>query len=108
VPPIGGMARKPRDEFGPGVYHVYARGNDRQRIFVTEADRIFYLDLLGKVTVQRSWRTLAYCLMGNHVHMLIETVAPNLAAGMQRLHGRYAQRYNQRHGPDRPSVRATV
>ena len=93
-----GMARRPREEHSPGVYHVYARGNDRQRIFLTDADRRLYLALLGKVTTVRRWRTMAFCLMDNHLHFLVETVSPNLGAGMGRLHGSYAQDYNRRHG----------
>ena len=41
---------------------------------------------------------LSYCLMGNHVHLLIETREPNLGIGMHRLHGGYAQYFNRRHG----------
>ncbi len=41
---------------------------------------------------------LSYCLMGNHVHLLLETRTPNLGAGMHRLHGAYAQYFNRRHG----------
>jgi REP-associated tyrosine transposase len=92
------MARKPRQECDAGVYHVIARGNDRRRIFISAADWTHYLALLEKVTTQRSWRTMAYCLMPNHVHLIVETVVPNLGAGMQRLQGVYAQRFNQRHG----------
>ena len=44
-----------------------------------------------------SWRCLTYCLMGNHIHLLIETPKPNLRDGMQRFHGDYAQRFNRRH-----------
>jgi hypothetical protein len=43
------------------------------------------------------WSCLAYCLMGNHVHVLVETHAPNLGKGMQRLQGGYAQDFNRRH-----------
>jgi REP element-mobilizing transposase RayT len=51
------------------------------------------------MAVQRyGWHCLAYCLMGNHVHLLIETPDANLGKGMQALHGRYAQCMNQRHG----------
>ena len=92
------MARRPRDEVAPGVYHVYARGNDRRPIFSGETDRRHYLTLLGKVTGQHRWRTMSYCLMANHVHLLVETVVPNLGAGMGRLQGAYAQAYNRRHG----------
>ena len=79
------------------MYHVFARGNDRRRLFVDDADRRLYLRLLGDVTVHRKWRALGYCLMSNHVHLLIETVVPNLGAGMQRLQGGFAQRFNRRH-----------
>ena len=44
------------------------------------------------------WRILSYCLMGNHMHLLIETQEPNLGTGMHRLHGGYAQYFNRRHG----------
>lgn len=53
--------------------------------------------LMGRVVQRTRWRVMAYCLMGNHLHLLIETRTPNLGAGMQWLHGRYAQEFNQRH-----------
>jgi REP element-mobilizing transposase RayT len=80
-----------------GVHHVFARGNGRQLIYLDDVDRLAYLALLARVTAHREWRCLAYCLMDNHVHLLIETPIPNLAAGMQWLHGRFAQRFNARH-----------
>ena len=43
------------------------------------------------------WDCLAYCLMGNHVHLLIRTREPNLGRGMQRMHSMYAQGFNDRH-----------
>jgi putative transposase len=91
------VPRKPRNEFDAGVYHVFARGNDRRRIFLDDVDRRLYLRLVGSVTAHRNWHTLAYCLMGNHVHLLVETVVPNLGLGMHRLQGSYAQLFNRRH-----------
>jgi REP element-mobilizing transposase RayT len=76
---------------------VFARGNNRERIFHTDRDRRRYLALLGQEVTRRRWRCLAYCLMDNHVHLLLETPKPNLGAGMQRLHGVYAQGFNGRH-----------
>lgn len=78
--------------------HVFARGNGRQDIFRGDADRRLYLLLLGQVVVRQRWSCLAYCLMDNHVHLLIETPEPNLASGMQRLHSLYAQTFNKRYG----------
>jgi putative transposase len=92
------MPRKLREELAGGVHHVYARGNDRRRIFVDDVDRHGYLALLGVVVASQRWRCLAYCLMDNHVHLLVETPEANLGAGMQRLHGTYGRDFNARHG----------
>jgi putative transposase len=92
------MARKPREEVAGGIHHVYARGNNRRLIFLNAADRYRYLKLLAGTTARKRWRCLAYCLMDNHVHLLIETPEPNLGAGMQLLHGNYGRAHNDRHG----------
>jgi putative transposase len=81
-----------------GIHHVFARGNRRDAIYLDAADYRRYLETLGGVTPWKRWRCLAYCLMPNHVHLLLETPQPNLAAGMQYLHGRYANEFNERHG----------
>jgi REP element-mobilizing transposase RayT len=91
------MARKPREEFSGAVHHAFARGNRKQSIFLCNQDRLLYLHLIGEVVARKRWRVLAYCLMGNHVHLLVETPEPNLGSGMQRLHGLYAQTFNRRH-----------
>jgi putative transposase len=91
------MARPLREEVEGGIYHVYSRGNRRSRVFVDEADYSLYLALLGGVVIGKRWRLLAYCLMPNHLHLLIETPEPNLARGMQYLHGFYARQFNDRH-----------
>ena len=91
------MPRKPREEVAGGVHHVYARGNDRRRIFHDDGDRHAYLELLGLVIARQRWQCLAYCLMDNHLHLLVETPEPNLGAGMQRLHGAYGRSFNCRH-----------
>lgn len=80
------------------VHHVYARGNRRQTIFLDDDDRRTYLDLLGRSVREAGWRCLAYCLMDNHVHLLLRTPKPNLGSGVGALHSRYAQIFNRRHG----------
>jgi REP element-mobilizing transposase RayT len=92
------MPRKPRIELAGGVHHVYARGNGRQLIYLDDGDRVSYLTMLARVVSRREWCCLGYCLMDNHVHLLVETPLPNLAAGMQWLHGRFAELFNARHG----------
>jgi REP element-mobilizing transposase RayT len=91
------VARKPRENVVGGIYHVFARGNDRRPVFVDDADRYAYLMILSEVCGQAEWTRLAHCLMNNHVHLLLETPLPNLSEGMQRIQSRYAQRFNRRH-----------
>src|SRR3954467_9700477 len=74
--------RRPRNEFDAGIHHVYARGNWRQDIFRDDLDRVRYLALLERVVKARRWSCLAFCLMTNHMHLLVETPEPNLGAGM--------------------------
>ena len=71
---------------------------NRVVIFLDDEDRERYLALLGKVVERHGWRCLAFCLMQNHVHLLVQTPEANLGRGMQRLHGVYAQYFNRRHG----------
>jgi REP element-mobilizing transposase RayT len=86
-----------RGEVEAGIYHVYSRGNRREAIFEDDADHDLYLDLLRRAVKRTGWHAMAYCLMRNHFHLLIETREPNLAAGMQWLEGCYAQAFNRRH-----------
>ncbi len=92
------MARPLRIEYCGAVYHLTARGNRRDDIYLDDNDRILFLETLGNVVVQFHWRCHAYCLMDNHYHLLIETPEANLARGMRQLNGVYTQRLNRRHG----------
>ena len=92
------MARPPRQEQAGAIHHVYARGNRKQRLFFDDRDRWTYLRLLAGTVRRRAWHLLAYCLMANHVHLVVETPEPNLGRGMQHLHGPFAQLLNKRHG----------
>lgn len=91
------MARPLRIEFPGAIHHVTGRGNGRQWIFRDDEDRQGFLDLLGAVAKRLDWRVAAWCLMGNHYHLAIETQAPNLSRGMRQLAGVYTQRFNRRH-----------
>jgi REP element-mobilizing transposase RayT len=87
-----------RDEEAGALHHAYARGAKRQHLFLDEEDYERYIRMLAKAVARFNWVLLGFCLMPNHVHLLIETRAPNLGAGMQWLHSLYAQSFNDRHG----------
>ncbi|MFB6358685.1 MAG: transposase [Thiohalorhabdaceae bacterium] len=92
------MARPLRIEYPGALYHVTARGDGRDWIYLDEEDRQAFLDLLGEVVGTFNWAVHAYCLMGNHYHLLVETPDANLGRGMRQLNGVYTQRFNRRHG----------
>jgi putative transposase len=91
------MARPLRIEFPGGLYHVTSRGDRREAIFLSDADRQYWLDLLGQVCSRHNWLCHAYCLMGNHFHIVVETIDGNLSAGMRQLNGVYTQWHNRTH-----------
>lgn len=92
------MARQLRIEFPNALYHVTSRGNRRSAIYRDDRDRDAFLRLLRDVVGRFGWLCHAYCLMGNHYHLMVETPQPNLSRGMRQLNGVYTQRYNFRHG----------
>jgi REP element-mobilizing transposase RayT len=94
------MARPLRIEFPGAVYHVTSRGNARADIFEDDNDRHLFLSILGQTVKRFNWLCHAYCLMGNHYHLLIETPEGNLSAGMRHLNGVYTQAYNRIHHTD--------
>jgi putative transposase len=92
------MARPLRIEYPGALYHLTARGNRQQDIYLDNQDRDLFLKLLGREIHQQGWKCYAYCLMTNHYHLLIETPDGNLVNGMRRLNGAYTQAFNRRHG----------
>ena len=82
------------------MHHVIARGNARGALFRDNRDRRRYLWLLHGAVQRVAWVVRAYCLMTNHVHLLIETPEPNLGEGMRWFHGHYGRYFNDRHGRD--------
>ena len=80
-----------------GYYHVMARGNRRERIYLDDDDRRFFLATLAEACGMTGWRVHAWVLMSNHYHLFIETPEPNLVAGMQWLQNAYTRRFNTRH-----------
>jgi putative transposase len=91
------MARPLRIEVPGALYHVTARGNERKAIFRDDADRAKYLERLAHYRERFGFRLLAYCLMGNHVHLAIEAGKAPLSRVMAGLQSSYTQYFNRRH-----------
>ena len=89
------MARPLRIEFPGALYHITARGDRQEDIFVADADRFAFLGILEQVVERYNWLVHTYCLMDNHYHLLIETPDGNLSKGMRQLNGVYTQTSNR-------------
>ena len=82
----------------PGLpHHVTQRGNRRERVFFSDADYQFYLDELGSAAKKAGSEIWAWCLMPNHVHLLIVPAdVDGLRQSVANAHRRYAGRLNAR------------
>ncbi|HET6630638.1 MAG TPA: transposase [Woeseiaceae bacterium] len=90
------MSRPHRLHVPGAFYHVTLRGNHRQDIFFTERDRLLFLEILAETITRFGSRVHAYCLMTNHVHLIIQVGSVALGRVMQRVAGTYARRVQQR------------
>jgi putative transposase len=91
------MARPLRIQQAGLTYHVTSRGNGRMTIFRDDTDRRRFLRLLGDTAEEHAVACPAYCLMGNHYHLVLRTERANLAQAIRSLNGDYAQWWNRRH-----------
>ncbi|VEH00516.1 Transposase and inactivated derivatives [Slackia heliotrinireducens] len=92
------MVRERRRVSDSDIYHVVARGVGRCIIFEDDADRKKYLGILDTTREKHQLALLAWCLMDNHVHLLIKGDLTALSDGMRALDSEYAQYFNLRHG----------
>lgn len=81
-----------------GIYHVISRGTGPCIIFPEKRDCQSFLLTFGSVLDRQGWVCIAYVLMGTHYHLIVLIRDADLAQGMQRLNGLYAQAFNRRHG----------
>jgi len=84
------MPRQHRIEFPGAFYHVYARGNNKQKIFKEAQDYIVYLDRIKRYYDRYQFIIYAYALMSNHIHLAIETSEIPLSKIMQGIQQSYA------------------
>ncbi len=92
------MARKLRIEYPGASYHILNRGDRGEPIFRDDIDRQAFLSTLNDACVKGDWQVHAYCLMGNHFHLVVETPRANLVSGMKWFLGTYTMGFNRRHG----------
>ena len=91
------MARKPRVYSESGIYHVILRGNNKQNLFHDDNDRVCFLKRLNKYSHQLKIHVYAYCLMTNHVHILLGQAGENLSLLIQKLANSYVYYFNHKY-----------
>ena len=92
------MPRTARQKSALGYYHVMLRGNGRMLLFESDADRERFLALLTRMTETWPIAVIAWCLMSNHVHLILSDDAGNLSEAMHSLATGYATGFNGRTG----------
>ena len=92
------MARQPRIVIPGILHHITHRGNDRQAVFTSDAERHEYLRILGHHSSQYGLSIVGYCLMPNHVHLIaVPRDATAIAGAVGRGHLQYAGYFNRTH-----------
>jgi len=91
------MVRKNRVWFPGATYHITSRGNRRGDMFCDIQDRLSYMTFMKEALDIYNGKLHCYCLMTNHVHLLIETEDINVSDIMMRLNLKYAKYFNKKY-----------
>lgn len=91
------MPRGPRVISASGVYHVMFRGINRMDILKDDQDNEKFLDILQKMNDNCEYETYAYCLMKNHIHLLIKEVNDSISRSMKRIGVSYSYYFNKKY-----------
>src|SRR5215469_653327 len=91
------MPRKPRIEIPGGLYHIISRGNNRNKVFRCRDDYIKFATILQTQKSKLPFYLYAYCLMPNHVHLLVEMQEERISRVMQRVLTSYSQYHNRKY-----------
>ena len=88
------MPRRRRKKSRSGIYHVILRGANKQEFFHSDEDKIRFLDTLLKYKLRTEMQVFAWCLMDNHLHLLLQEGNEGISHVMKRMGISYAQYYN--------------
>ena len=91
------MARQKRVKSETGIYHVMLRGINKQQVFFDEDDYYLFINTLSKVKTISGFNLYAYCIMNNHIHLLIQEGEEPLAKIFMRIGDSFIYRYNRKY-----------
>ncbi|NLB18933.1 MAG: transposase, partial [Syntrophomonadaceae bacterium] len=88
------MPRGARKKGESGIYHIILRGHNRQIIFEDDEEHEKFLHTINKFKIKSGYRIYGYCLMGNHIHLLIHELNEEMGTIMRRIGASYVYWYN--------------
>jgi REP element-mobilizing transposase RayT len=91
------MGRAWREEYQGGIYHVIARGNNKEYIFKESIDKGYFIKLPKQNTEGMNYRIFGYILMDNHYHILIQTMDKKLQEIMHQINNKYSKYFNYKY-----------
>ncbi|MFZ7103335.1 MAG: REP-associated tyrosine transposase [Peptococcaceae bacterium] len=91
------MPRAARKKSATGIYHIMMRGINRQNIFHDDLDREKLLQTINHYKAISNYEIYSYCLMDNHIHLLIREMEEPLATIIKRISGSYVYWYNMKY-----------
>lgn len=91
------MPRISREKSESGIYHIILRGTNKQEIFHDDEDNLRFLEIIDKYKRQCEIKIYGWCLMGNHVHLLLGEGKEELSVTMKRIGVSYAWFYNRKY-----------
>ena len=91
------MPRGPREKSSSGIYHIMLRGINRQTIFEDDEDRIKFLETLESYKGISKYQIYSYCLMDNHIHILMKEIEEPISTAIKRICSSYVYWYNHKY-----------
>ncbi|MFA1822252.1 transposase, partial [Virgibacillus oceani] len=92
------MPRGPRKKSHSGIYHIMLRGINRQTIFEDDEDKTRFLETLKKYKAISKYQIYSFCLMDNHIHLLLKETEESLSEIIKRISSSYVYWYNMKYG----------
>lgn len=90
------MPRKSRVKSKSGYYHVMLRGNEKKNIFRSDDDKKRFIEILAENKLDGKFYLTAFCLMSNHVHLMIKEGNEDLSSSIKRIAGTYVSYFNKK------------
>ena len=91
------MPRQARQKGEFSVYHVIQRGNERKNIFLSEEDKLKFLEIIERMKSKYNFLLYAFCLIDNHVHLLIDANGNDISQILKSINISYAYYFNRIH-----------